>query len=208
MIKTNVINGIIGTNILVFAGWNYSFMRANGPDRDYRLLAWCQKNLTCSPYNLTDRPWTLLTSAFSHNNFLHLGINCYVLYQFAPFLLSVIGTKRFMGFYCGSAVASSVASILYKSGNESKRRQGSLGASGSVYSMMAVTTLLQPGMSVALFGIVPLPISLAFAGMVGWDVYSLMRASGNSYTDSAGHLGGALGGYLYYMWRFQKRFRR
>ncbi len=74
---------------------------------------------------------------------------------------------------------------------------------------MAVTTLLQPGMSVALFGVLPLPITVAFAGMVGWDVFSLLRSSmNNSITDSAGHLGGALGGYLYYLWRFKRRFRK
>jgi membrane associated rhomboid family serine protease len=140
---------------------------------------------------------------------IHLGINCYVLYQFAPFLVSVIGAHRFAGFYTGSAVISSLASVLNQTKYEKRHIQGSLGASGSVYSMMAVTTLLQPGMSVALFGVLPLPITVAFAGMVGWDVFSLLRSSmNNSITDSAGHLGGALGGYLYYLWRFKRRFRK
>jgi rhomboid-like protein len=205
MIARNLINGIIGTNVAVFCGWQYSNMRAMGPDRDYRPLNWIYNNFTCSPYNLSNgRVWTLLSCTFSHSSILHLGINCYVLYQFAPYLLSILGTRTFMAFYCGSGVVSSLASVNYKKyyhGNQYK--VGSLGASGSICSLMAVITALQPGMNVALFGIIPLPISIAFAGMIGWDIFSILRAS-NSGTDSMGHVGGALSGYLFYLWRFKK----
>lgn len=207
MFSRNIITGIIGTNALVFCGWNYAKLRANGPDHDRRALTWFNRNMTCSPYNMLERPWTLLTAAFSHSDLLHLGINCYVLYQFAPFLLSVIGRNRFLSFYCGSAVCSSLVSVIYKDGMYgSNYRVGSLGASGSVYSLMAITAALQPRMSVALFGIIPLPITAAFAGMVGFDMYSLLRGNMGG-TDSAGHLGGAMAGYIYYIWKYKKRFK-
>ena len=203
MFNRNIINTLIAGNVFVFCTWNYSLLRANGLDHDFRPLAWCHRNLTCSPFNLKERPWTLLTSAFSHSNLLHLGINCYVLHQFAPFLLSRIGKNRFIGFYAGSAIFSSLVSVWYKSLKYgSDYRQGSLGASGVVYSIMAVTAGLNRGMTVSLFGLIPLPINVAFAGMVGFDLISLF---GNSRgTDSMGHLGGALGGYLYYIWKLKK----
>jgi len=54
--------------------------------------------------------------------------------------------------------------------------------------------------------VVPVPALLLVAGFVGWDLYSAMIKN-DSTTAHAGHLGGAIFGFLFYMYYRKKLWR-
>ncbi|RUS32816.1 LOW QUALITY PROTEIN: hypothetical protein BC938DRAFT_474171 [Jimgerdemannia flammicorona] len=72
---------IIGTNISVYLAWMYA-IGSYQQFRDARWLLFMTKNFLVSNNNIEHgRLHTLLTSAFSHKDLPHLGINMFVLYS-------------------------------------------------------------------------------------------------------------------------------
>lgn len=71
---------------------------------------------------------------------------------------------------------------------------------GSIYAVMSVFACLSPTSTFLLFFVLPAPAWVVVPGIVGWDFYSAWFRPGGA-TDSAGHLGGALAGVLF--WRFR-----
>ena len=55
----------------------------------------------------------LLSSAFLHVDYLHLIINMYVLYIFAPIILYRLGVMEFVILYAGSLLAGNLLTLQY-----------------------------------------------------------------------------------------------
>jgi len=120
----------------------------------------------------------LLTSAFTHVEVLHIGMNMLALWFLGPTLERALGRVRFLAVYLLSALAGSVA-VLWLSNTSAT----TLGASGGVFGLMGAllvlaykvrgdvrTVLLWLGINVLYTFIGP--------GSISWQ----------------GHLGGLLGG--------------
>jgi membrane associated rhomboid family serine protease len=122
--------------------------------------------------------WRLLTSAFLHENLLHIAFNMYAIYVFGPMLEQLLGLRRFIAMYLTTAVAASVA--VYILGPE---RGLTIGASGAVFGLFAVALILlvRRGEDVR-FLLVLLAINalLSLRGGISWQ----------------GHLGGFVCGAL------------
>lgn len=85
------------------------------------------------PFNLgvVDGEWyRLLTAAFVHEEFWHVGMNMFALWIIGSSLEPVLGRWRFASLYFLSALAGSVVSLM--SGSD---YQISIGASGAVYGL-------------------------------------------------------------------------
>ncbi|KAJ1551857.1 hypothetical protein HK405_013660 [Cladochytrium tenue] len=84
------------------------------------------------------------------------------------------------------------------------------GASGAVLASTLVFALAVPQARVALFFVAELPARAAVAGLVLYDVYMAATSSrhGGGSVDHAGHLGGALFGWAYWMLRLRGRGSR
>ncbi|ORX54382.1 hypothetical protein DM01DRAFT_1286931 [Hesseltinella vesiculosa] len=149
MDPNKVLWGVIGTNVAIYGVWQYgiSNYRQFG---DPGCLQFMLRHFMNSPEAWQNGRWhTLLTSAFSHKDLDHLGINMLVLYSMGQGVLQAIGNSRFLLLYAGAGVAGSLATIFYRkyirpSLERSRGRHaldnptmGSLGASGSV---MGLTT--------------------------------------------------------------------
>ena len=76
---------------------------------------------------------------------------------------------------------------------------------GSVYAIMTTFALLSPHTQFLLFFVLPIPAWLAVPGVFAWDLSSSIFDP-RSGTDSPGHIGGILAGFLF--WRFRLRGRR
>ena len=123
--------------------------------------------------------WRLVTSAFLHENLIHIGFNMYLLYLLGLMLEPAIGSVRFAAAYFTSLLAGSAGVLVATSGS-------SLGASGAIFGLMgvAVVELRARGISVMQSGIgglilINLAISFAVPGI-----------------SVGGHIGGLLGGLL------------
>ena len=205
----NVVKLIIGTNVAVFLGWQYARAKSQSKgDRSTEI--WMYKNFSSSYSNLADyRVWTLVTNSFSHTDIIHLGINMFVLHSFGPALIASIGAREFTRLYFSSAIGSSLASIAYQKSTVSYDFLGrptnsrfSIGASGSISGITCCYAAMHPFAQVYFFGLVPMPIWAATAGFIAYDAYrGFSRTSG--IVDSAGHLGGAATGILWYFARIR-----
>lgn len=194
--------GIIGVNIGVFGMWTYS--EGNG-----RNMRWMMRNFTCSKDGVVrgKRFHTLLTSAFSHRDPIHLFVNCFSVYFFAPQMAVVLGTTNFLTLYIGGSIFSSLCHITL---------QGDLpglGASGAVYGTIINSIIMFPKNTLLVWGILPIKAWLIGILLIGNDSYELYknqqwgRGNGNG-KGYAAHLGGAaFGAAFYFFTRGRGRIR-
>lgn len=78
--------------------------------------------------------YRLVTSAFVHENLLHIGFNMYLLYWLGRLLEPAIGSARFAAVYLTSLLAGS-AGVLIATGG------ASLGASGAIFGLMGAAVV-------------------------------------------------------------------
>ncbi|KAK0933143.1 hypothetical protein LTR48_001739 [Friedmanniomyces endolithicus] len=200
---------LIALNTGVFAGWAYAQVT-----KDQRLLRTLRENFTLSWQNWREgRQWTTLTSTFSHMNFVHFAFNMLTFSTFGTMLSWVpgIGAFHVLALSLGSGLAGSIAWLYQKqmrseSGmgkilgpfgqSGSAVRQSALGASGMVVGVGAAAACLMPWAQVRVF-FIPMPLWLATMGFAAVDTYYVN--SDKSPIGHAAHLGGVLGGVVYYL---------
>lgn len=145
---------------------------------------------------------TLLTSVFSHAAPMHLALNCYGLYLFGNKIEQDIGTKDFVLFYLAAGVLSSVGHLATARALGSKAyrlaamSQPCLGASGAVFGLAGVATLLHPTERYSILGITPyMTADIFFPAMVGADFVGAMYYLWRNQLSSLGHWA-HISGYL------------
>lgn len=196
-----VVPVIVAINVLVFLAWQATqwspsldvFMRTNF------LVSWV--HLEHGLY------WTLLTAAFSHSEWWHLGINMVVLWSFGSVLERLLGWKVFTTFYLSSALVASVAHCVVSLAM-GRAAVPALGASGAVSALLLAYALLFPQARLLVFGIVPVPALAGALFFVALDVWGLVAQGqgGGLPIGHGAHLGGALCGYLFWLFALRGRF--
>lgn len=122
--------------------------------------------------------WRLLTAAFLHGGLLHLAFNMYALYLFGPYVERALGTWRYIVAYLTMAVFSSVVVyVLSPAGTPT------VGASGAIFGLFALTLVLQTKAKVDVRGLLAL---------LGINAVLSLRAN----ISWQGHLGGFIAGLL------------
>ena len=122
--------------------------------------------------------WRLLTAAFLHGGLLHLAFNMYALYLFGPYVEKALGAWRFVVAYLTMAVFSSVVVyVLSPAGTPT------VGASGAIFGLFALTLLLQVKAKVDVRGLLVL---------LGINAVLSLRAN----ISWQGHLGGFVAGLV------------
>ncbi|KAF9449915.1 rhomboid-domain-containing protein [Macrolepiota fuliginosa MF-IS2] len=194
--------GIIGINCTVFFLWKAAAARTK-LEHDPSAVVWMYQNFTNSITNLQNgRVWTILTSTFSHYDIGHIFFNMFTFYFMSKHLLNSIGSRQFILLYLGGGVIASCTSMAYSHFVKNRDRPAH-GASGAVYSVLAVVACAAPTMSFHLYGILPVPAWLVVSGVFAYDSYNTLKDT-SGMTDSVGHVGGLLAGVGYY---FARRYR-
>lgn len=196
-----VVPAVIALNILVFLAWQASHWSVG-------LNELMINNFTVSWVHLQyGYYWTLLTAAFSHYEWWHIGINMVVLWSFGSVLERLLGWKVFTAFYLGSALVSSAAHCLVSLAM-GRAEVPALGASGAVAALLLVYALLFPHARLLVFGIVPVPALAGALFFVALDVWGLVAQGqgGGLPIGHGAHLGGALCGYLFWLFALRGRF--
>ena len=133
----------------------------------------------------------MLTSAFLHVDYIHLILNMYVLYIFAPILIVKLGVIKFLIIYVGSLFAGNLLTLSY---HKKEIYYSAVGASGAVAGVVYAAILINPDMRMGIF---PLPFYFpAYIFGIGYLLYSIygMKKQLGNIGHSA-HLGGAIGGF-------------
>jgi membrane associated rhomboid family serine protease len=101
------------------------------------------------------RPWTLLTYAFLHGSWTHVGLNSVWLVAFGPPIARRFGSARFLLFMAVTAVASALAHWALSPMDFSPL----IGASGADSGLMGAATrfMFQPGAPLGAFGSISRP---------------------------------------------------
>lgn len=154
------------------------------------------------------RPWTLLTSVFSHNMFLHFFMNMFVLNSFGPVLERILGSWRFVKLYIFAGIFSSFCHAFVSAWQLHQPDLPALGASGAISAVILLFSFLFPRQTILIFGLIPIPAFWGALLFVGLDVWGLIeQAEGGGLPIGHGaHLGGALAGVIYYF--LFMRYRR
>lgn len=133
----------------------------------------------------------MFSSAFLHVDYIHLFLNMYVLYIFAPMILGNLGELKFIIIYLGSLFTGSILSMNY---HKNEDYYSAVGASGAVAGVIYAAILLSPNMSLIMFPLpIPIPGYIFGIGYLLYSIYGMKKQLGN--VGHAAHLGGAIGGY-------------
>nr|WP_279382475.1 rhomboid family intramembrane serine protease [Acanthopleuribacter pedis] len=154
--------------------------------------------------------WTLLTSAFSHNQIIHLVFNMMVLVSFGNLLEKFYGPVGFLKLYIGAALFSSLMHCATSAFLMDRMDANALGASGALTAVLMVFARMWPKHKILLFGIIPVPAMIAVVGLVLLDIWGLIaqtRGGGFQIGHSA-HLGGTIFGFVYFQTILAKRIVR
>lgn len=148
--------------------------------------------------------YSLVGSAFSHQEGMHLLFNMLMLYSFGSTLCAYVGASNFLTMYLNSAVLSSFISLALPVITRGSLLIASLGASGAIFSVFGAFSFLFPKSPIALFFIpVPGGAWFAFLGSVAFNVAGIVLKWGRY--DYAAHLGGCAAGVAYGWWYDRKR---
>lgn len=131
--------------------------------------------------------YRMLTSAFLHADYMHLGFNMLTLYFFAPVVIYSMGIFSFLLVYFVSLVCGSLLTLYFHKNDYSYR---AIGASGAVIGVLFASILIDPYREINffipgyIFGIIYLLVS----------IYGMKNKTGN--IGHSAHFGGAIGGYV------------
>ncbi len=168
----NPVNTIIALNIIIFL-LSYIF-----PEIARNLAVYAGSAFA-------DRPWGIFTAMFVHTGIFHLLANMVTLYFFGSFTLRILGTGKFLLVYlAGGIIGNALFAILAATG------YSAIGASGAVFALGGVLTILVPYLRVFIFPI-PAPIPLWIAVIGGFVL--LLFVTGIAWQA---HLGGLATGMV------------
>ena len=132
----------------------------------------------------------MISSGFLHADLFHLAFNMIALYSFAPVVTDFLGSFTFLLIYAGSLIFGSLLTMLFH-GND--YGYTAVGASGAVTGIIYSAILLEPTMTIGIFGVIPLPAYIFGIGYLLYSIYG-MKAKRDNIGHTA-HFGGAIGGY-------------
>jgi len=186
--QMSAVKMIIILNLSVFVAW---YLLPQELMRSQFMVSW--NALT------SGKIWTLLTAAFSHYELFHFFINMLVFLSFAPVLEARWGKRRFLYFYLGSAVFSSL--LMSSMTLWGLRDLPGLGASGAVCAITTAYAIYYPRNVILIWGILPAPAWLIVAAFAFFDLKGLLTQinGGNTGIGHAAHLGGILFGLFVLM---------
>jgi len=148
--------------------------------------------------------WTIFTSMFSHIYFWHIFANMITLAFIGGFVQKLIGSKRYLWFYLTAGLFAGLffvlLSLLFGNSELGLALFGSpeifaLGASGAVFGLAGLITMLIPKMKVLAFFVIPMPMWLAMVFFLG--VFWILSVFAGLPIGNSAHLGGFLIGMVY-----------
>ncbi|AFK18409.1 rhomboid family intramembrane serine protease [Haloferax mediterranei ATCC 33500] len=141
--------------------------------------------------------WTWVTSIFAHGGFYHIVGNSIVLYFFGPLVERYVGSRKFAALFLVSGMLAGLAqvgsSMLLSPGIPTSV----VGASGAIMAVLGVLTVLNPGLRIYLYFIIPVPLWLFTLGFAGISVFFFLSPGSGGGIAHFAHLIGLVIGLAY-----------
>ena len=144
--------------------------------------------------------WRLVTSTLVHSNapimgILHVGFNCYLLWQFGPVVEAWMGRWRYIGFFVLLSVSSVAAQIFWTKGTP-------VGLSGVVYGLFGLLFAMRRHKDFAQQLMTPAVVQTL---VIWFFICIVMSSRGGMNVANVAHLVGALTGWLFGYAALQKQ---
>ncbi|OHE74206.1 MAG: hypothetical protein A2Y14_05110 [Verrucomicrobia bacterium GWF2_51_19] len=146
--------------------------------------------------------WTFLTYAFLHGNTWHLFLNALFVFFLGRTIEMEEGSRRFLTIYILSLLLAGLAWLAI----HFDRHTLLLGASGANMGLLTYYCLTHRDRPMTLLIFFVLPVTLMPSwilwGFFGFEFFNVLFQEIPGTTDiaSSAHLGGMLGGLVYYYW--------
>ena len=146
--------------------------------------------------------WQPFSYMWLHGGFMHIAMNCFVLWMFGSELAMAWGRERFFRYYllCGIGAGFLIASwpfvtLLFSDADFAVLGVSTMGASGAVYGVVLAYSLTWPDRRIML--IFP-PVAFRAIWLIpALFVMTIAMSGGEGGISHIGHLGGVLVGWLY-----------
>ncbi|HKI91236.1 MAG TPA: rhomboid family intramembrane serine protease, partial [Gaiellaceae bacterium] len=145
----------------------------------YRNGSFYEKTVLYGPFVAHGDWWRLITSAFLHENLLHIGFNMLALWWIGGPIEQYLGRARYLGLYFVAGLAGSAAALLQTP------LTPTLGASGAIFGILGAMLILEWQATGRLTG-----------NAMTWIVINLVLSFTIPNISWGGHIGGLVGGIL------------
>ena len=143
--------------------------------------------------------YRLFTSGFLHANWVHLGVNMYVLWSFGSYIESYIlsefggsmGRIIFIFLYLFNIAIANLPTAFRHRHNYGF---SSIGASGAVSGFVFMFILLNPWSKLSLFFVINIPAIIVGVAYLAYSTWAARHDRGR--LDHSAHFAGAVGGML------------
>jgi len=140
------------------------------------------------------KPWGLITSIFSHFEFLHFLMNMLFLYVAGRMFLQFFTSRRLLHVYVIGGIIGGIFELLAHLVFPGLNGHAVVvGASGSVMAIFIALAFYRPSLQVSIFGVFQVPLIL-LAGL--YLLSNLVSLGANDNVAHFSHIGGALVGIL------------
>jgi membrane associated rhomboid family serine protease len=196
--RDNALIQLIWMNVLVFASlillkFILKFSSAIG----YYPLIVSQFQISSLLPVLLRHPWTLLTYAFTHEEFFHILFNMLNLYWFGQLIREYLGDRRLVSIYLLGALVGALFFLLaynFVPAFQDGLGTPMVGASAAVTAIIVAGATLLPDYTFMLILIGPVKIKWIAAVVV---LISMAGVNGGNPGGEIAHLGGALLGFVF-----------
>ncbi|MCB1192789.1 MAG: rhomboid family intramembrane serine protease [Leptospiraceae bacterium] len=148
--------------------------------------------------------YQFLTYAFLHGGILHILLNMLFLYMFGAELENLWGKNRFLAFYLFTCVFAGIFTWVVHN-TIMDPIPPVVGASGGIYGLLIAYALVWPNREVLFMLFFPMKIKYMVMIMMLILAFSLSEDSRISHIT---HLGGAIGGFLFYQLLNKYKYRK
>jgi membrane associated rhomboid family serine protease len=144
---------------------------------------------------LITKPWGLITSIFSHFEFMHFLFNMLFLFFAGQLYEQLFGGKKLLNIYILGGIAGGILEIVAHELFPALSNAQSIvvGASGSIMAIFIATAMYRPNTKIMLFGILPIRI-IVLAGI--YFIYDLLSLGMPDGTAHFAHIGGGIIGII------------
>ncbi len=145
------------------------------------------------------RVWEFVTFQFLHGSVGHVLVNSIVLYFFGPWMERWWGSKKFLIFYllCGVAGAAFFTLLMLIGLLPGDIQSAMVGASAGIYGILIGVAVVAPNLRVMLlFPPIELSMRQLAIGVMSISVGAILLSLGGNEGGEAGHLGGAILGFI------------
>ena len=154
--------------------------------------------------------WHMVTAAFAHASWVHIGGNLIFFFAFATTVEIVVGPLAFAAMIFVLAIGTHFCYSLSQAMATSP--MPTIGLSGVVMGIIGLFAYLAPTARIrcvlwllVFWRVLRVPAWILALWYFGWDVYSLTHNDGSSHVNFVAHVSGAALGYLSGFVLFRKR---